>query len=111
VSRAGDGAIHEWGEYLAGKWKMDLIRQLCWYISGAKATRPETYRPPLWSWAVVDGKLESHRLDDANMKNFVADVLNVNAELLTENTTGQVTRRELCLRGHLTHFRVAEEPE
>lgn len=42
--------------YLAGLWKRDLVRQLCWSISEFADTytaQPESYRAPSWSWLTV----------------------------------------------------------
>jgi hypothetical protein len=43
-------------DYLAGMWRRDLVRQLCWYITQDKGdyssfARPKAYIAPSWSWA------------------------------------------------------------
>ncbi|KAF1809927.1 HET-domain-containing protein, partial [Eremomyces bilateralis CBS 781.70] len=47
-------------EYLAGLWKKDLVKQLCWATDfdvrrRAKRLRIPTFVAPTWSWMSVDG--------------------------------------------------------
>lgn len=40
------------GSYLAGIWRQSLLRDLLWTVSdGRKASPPQKYRVPSWSWA------------------------------------------------------------
>jgi hypothetical protein len=48
--------------YYAGLWQFSILWQLLWYPgwrldSEARASRPDVYRAPSWSWASVDGPL------------------------------------------------------
>ncbi|KAL6800567.1 heterokaryon incompatibility domain-containing protein [Trichoderma sp. SZMC 28012] len=46
--------------YLAGLWEHQLPCCLLWYIeSSDTAPRPSKYRAPSWSWAAVDGSVDS----------------------------------------------------
>jgi hypothetical protein len=42
-------------EYLAGLWRNDLERTLCWSVVAYSQSRPTPYRAPTWSWASTDG--------------------------------------------------------
>ena len=51
------------GRYLAGIWETEICRQLGWAIMDSVATRPSTYRAPSWSWASIDGKVNTSQLE------------------------------------------------
>ena len=55
--------------YLAGLWKRDLFRQLCWSVPqslGRFAVRPESYCAPSWSWLSLIGSVTYPTFDYAN---------------------------------------------
>lgn len=41
-------------EYLAGLWKDNLVHDLFWQTQ-RRATKPQAYRAPSWSWAALEG--------------------------------------------------------
>lgn len=46
------------GSYVAGLWRLDLLRDLLWMKeSNSYASRPKKYRAPSWSWAAVDERV------------------------------------------------------
>ncbi|KAF7541605.1 hypothetical protein G7054_g452 [Neopestalotiopsis clavispora] len=93
--------------YLAGHWEIDLVKQLGW--TGANGSeRISTYRAPSWSWASVDAPIHLlHPLDEGLMGNYsLAEVLNVEVELLTDDPMGQVTSGSLALRCLLIELEV-----
>jgi hypothetical protein len=47
--------------YIAGLWREDLLRSLCWEIKIGRARRPSQYIAPSWSWASIEpGSGEFH---------------------------------------------------
>lgn len=45
-------------QYLAGLWRRDFPRQLCWRVDRQyDSSRQETYIAPSWSWASITGRL------------------------------------------------------
>ncbi|KAK1751484.1 heterokaryon incompatibility protein-domain-containing protein [Echria macrotheca] len=75
--------------YLAGMWKKDLVRQLCWQnrsppTSGTRYSRVDTYLAPTWSWASTPRGI---RADD----NFRST--NTGAVFLAEVLDATVTSR------------------
>lgn len=87
--------------YLAGLWQQCLPSQLLWHYD-SPGTRPHKYRAPSWSWASVnpqtDRGLISGRSYDMGV---LAKVVEVNIESPNQDTTGQVIRGHLRLRGPL----------
>lgn len=49
--------VHD--EYLAGIWRRDLPAGLMWENIGQLFQRPVRSRAPSWSWAAIDGRVES----------------------------------------------------
>jgi hypothetical protein len=45
-------------DYFAGLWAPSLERQLLWMMR-SQGRRPNAYRAPSWSWAAVDGELDT----------------------------------------------------
>lgn len=47
-------------QYLAGLWQKSLCFDLMWFSKfDPKASRPARYRAPTWSWASIDGQINS----------------------------------------------------
>ncbi|ETS74937.1 hypothetical protein PFICI_13421 [Pestalotiopsis fici W106-1] len=93
--------------YLAGHWETDLVRQLAWTGSNG-SQRVSTYRAPSWSWASVDAPIHVfHSLYETGEEfHPLAEVLNVEVELLTDDPMGQVTSGSLTLRCYLIELEV-----
>jgi hypothetical protein len=65
------------GDYLAGLWRENLIEQLLWFVSEAPEHRPSAYRAPSWSWASVNGAVNSlyeHPQDSAKLLISILEV-------------------------------------
>ena len=82
------------GNYLAGIWSSDILRQLLWengedrvaifcganYIPFSslrtitKLSRAVTYRAPSWSWVAYDGPINNDRADDRIIPELEVDV-------------------------------------
>ncbi|KAI0407416.1 heterokaryon incompatibility protein-domain-containing protein [Xylaria palmicola] len=50
----------------AGMWLSNLQRELLWFVMMGKATRPDTWRAPSWSWAAVEGQISLWQRDFRN---------------------------------------------
>lgn len=97
-------------EYLAGLWRRELIRWLCWIVDPSPELDPQNLRQklqprllgvaPSWSWASVNGIIAiGSGLED---KEFHAEVVRCETTLLDESLpTGAVTAGVLELRGRL----------
>jgi len=53
-------------DYLAGIWRKDLVKQLCWkrdmvQFDSSSHTRPTAYLAPSWSWASIIGSISYSR--------------------------------------------------
>ncbi|KAI0350134.1 HET-domain-containing protein [Trametes cingulata] len=89
-------------EYLAGLWRDRLLAHLLWFKrEDAHLPRPANYRAPSWSWAAVDGGVETMgRQTKADLdKVACAEVLQ--CEIALEDAAlpfGQVVGGKLVLR-------------
>ncbi|KAI1386674.1 heterokaryon incompatibility protein-domain-containing protein [Hypoxylon trugodes] len=50
-------------KYLAGLWDSNILQHLLWYCRTGESRRPGSYRAPTWSWASVDARVKSKRVD------------------------------------------------
>jgi len=90
-------------EYVAGLWRTDLKHQLLWSSAKrsrklGKNTRPPEYRAPSWSWAAIDGPVDTAirkegtfgiEIDDIQIKYCVED-----------NPFGEIQKASLRIRSH-----------
>lgn len=96
-------------DYLAGLWRKQLPSGLMWttrnglQANGETTYRPKTYRAPTWSWASVEGTIESFLEVDFKEERWVelCQVLEAKTMSLGEDATGQVTDGYIKLRGRL----------
>jgi hypothetical protein len=112
-------ALKAKSDYLAGLWKDDLPRSLCWFLRNfepdfqvTKGRRCDPYRAPSWSWASVEilgskinpfaGGISYGMVID---KGFVPDtclkILEAECTTTAESPYGQVTRSRLRVHGAL----------
>ena len=99
-------------EYVAGIWRSNFVRGLCWKrkvvaathschdeqhtqalpdATAASITRVAEYRAPSWSWAAVDGEIDFKDLWlGPGRKGVVAEVLEVCVEPLGRDIFGRV---------------------
>ncbi|USP74781.1 HET-domain-containing protein [Curvularia clavata] len=98
---------HAMGDvYLAGLWKKDLHKQLCWSTdfdvrARVNRSRTPTYLAPTWSWASVDGPVMSDQAYYiANMEvSLCIEILD--ASILSRHSSGlhSFVASSLVLRG------------
>ncbi|CAI9634103.1 unnamed protein product [Alternaria burnsii] len=55
---------------VAGLWKANFIKELCWTSRGIHNSRPSVWRAPTWSWASVSGIIEPLTLYSAESYNM-----------------------------------------
>ncbi|KAL0950126.1 hypothetical protein HGRIS_010122 [Hohenbuehelia grisea] len=105
-------------DYVAGLWRPTLMKDLLWSVDCTTVQpRPAVWRAPSWSWAAVDGSIESWETiyseeSDLTLRNIlispvvkpkcfaeVAEVIRCDATVQSEeNTFGAVTSGTLVLR-------------
>ena len=109
------GVAHEYqriwgGDYLAGLWRADLERTLCWTkeFSTGPCTRSATreYRAPSWSWAAIDGRIAQHYTQINDLK---IEILHVSTALAGSDPMGEVASGLLTIRGVLKRGLVSVE--
>lgn len=93
-------------DYLAGLWSHSLLTDLLWITSTMVGSRRhEALRAPSWSWASVDGRVDtravySHR--SSIQISVVAQVVRCQVSLKDPaQPFGEVTGGSLILRGHV----------
>jgi hypothetical protein len=92
--------------YIAGLWKQSLHTNLLWFVSedrqtnGLPTSRPKQYRAPSWSWASVEGIIETFSISPGESQ---ADfnILSVDIETIGPDNTGQVTSGLMRVAGNL----------
>lgn len=96
--------LHVKDEYIAGLWGRNLILHMLWRISyGQRATRPQPYCAPTWSWASVDGTVYNHRTNLGAEERCTAIVEFTSPKMVyvTDDIFGQVESAEICMKGSL----------
>ncbi|KAL0952937.1 hypothetical protein HGRIS_007150 [Hohenbuehelia grisea] len=102
------GVAEEFGRafrapYLAGLWQDALLADMLWNKARdcPKLQRPQDYRAPSWSWASVDGGVQSGPVF-LDPDNCVAEVIRCEVALKHESLAfGEVTGGELLIRAPL----------
>jgi hypothetical protein len=99
-------------EYLAGLWRQDLPFGLLWQASHGKGTRvTDKWRAPSWSWASIDGPVNSQGYrPGAILLDKILDeavVLSAKVHLAGENPFGEVTDGLITIRGRTKRARRA----
>ncbi|PLN85670.1 HET domain protein [Aspergillus taichungensis] len=96
------------GRYVAGLWESDLPWGLLWASRGhwtgpewlreqQRASRPEKYRAPSWSWAAIDGATY-HLFSD---RVYSRPVATVDTSALRLDTLGDISDGVMKIRGPL----------
>ena len=94
-------------EYLAGLWRKDLPCQLLWWVNDHNPayplppTRPRLYRAPSWSWASVDGKINSYYGQCKNYEGILITVLDAVVMPVGADSTGQIKDGFIRLNGRI----------
>ncbi|KAH6871599.1 heterokaryon incompatibility protein-domain-containing protein, partial [Thelonectria olida] len=85
-------------EFVAGMWKQDLERQLCWAASLRLVNTPCTIgRSPSWSWMSVKGKIKADEPCD-NVTHLAVEVDSLDVEYVSGNMFDGAERAVLRLR-------------
>ena len=91
-------------QYIAGLWRSFLPSQLLWSVKDCRqinnfpSVRPSKYRAPSWSWASVDGVVDSGGFADDG---FLIDIVEVSVVPATSDPTSIVESGYLRIRGVL----------
>jgi hypothetical protein len=96
--------------YLAGLWKVDLIKQLCWtssndayYPDDRKHSRSKTlrYYAPTWSWASFDGPVRSDERYYSRKHEYTcfSEILDVSVNSEDSSKLHSFVSSELQMRG------------
>ena len=91
-------------KYLAGIWRKDLLRQLCWHSNERRTfnSKPSIYRAPSWSWAAIDGTVRYPTFDYSPKdygNSMAPEVVEAAVELQSNDVFGPVNGGFLKLRG------------
>lgn len=115
-------------QYLAGLWRHDLIRQLCWIQTekqqlagsgfGINSSQEwdlkEKYRAPSWSWAALDlavcyPKFENEEDSSQRFTSPLSpNILETSIEYKSSDEFGQVQTGSIKLRGRIITFQPAK---
>jgi len=95
-------------EYVAGLWRHDLERQLCWIVVEHENTRriknqDIPYRAPSWSWASIDGAIgwplpSIHDALDESQISTLVKVTDVFQDLASSNILGELNGAHLTVK-------------
>lgn len=88
-------------QYLCGLWKSQLPAQLLWkVVQLPKAHYPQDYRAPSWSWASVDGHIDTpHQNSEFDILHV--DILDSTVKYAKDNLGLGVEHGRLRLRGFI----------
>ncbi|KAI0477537.1 heterokaryon incompatibility protein-domain-containing protein [Xylariaceae sp. FL0804] len=94
-------------EYMAGMWRRNLARELCWDSSAPVAQQRSLGRGPSWSWASLDGPIRfrytAEYYEDDEKHSFprkpVIEILHASVTLKGQDAYGQVESGSLHVRG------------
>jgi hypothetical protein len=80
-------------EYVAGMWRKDLERLLCWSVDAPQQDDPLKYQAPSWSWASLLPGTEAKPPKDAEgIEEIFIEVLDIDITLAGIDPLGAVTR-------------------
>lgn len=86
--------------YLAGFWRHNLEQQLLWLIQHAtRASRPQCYLAPSWSWLSIDGAVEAYYFYQG--EKVVVEILDVSVIHFSDNIFGPIKHGSISARGIL----------
>lgn len=90
-------------EYAASYDTPSILDELLWNrVSGSIGKRPSKWRAPSWSWASIDGEIQTRSYLHPHGK---FDVLRIHTELLTHvDPFGEVTSGFIVLKGQFTRM-------
>lgn len=93
-------------EYFAGMFRSNLLADLIWSTGCPEPLqRPELYMAPSWSWASVDGELQTMQSRYLTDNEYFSRILDIKVELVDgAKQFGQVHGGFLTMRGLLASF-------
>jgi hypothetical protein len=100
-------------EYIAGMWRQYLESQLLWTVDECRqindepSKRPIEYRAPSFSWASIDGMINTAEITD---KGMLIEVQEVKLDYVTSDQTGLVKGGYLRLNGTLKRLKIVRHP-
>ena len=98
--------------YLAGLWKSDIMKQLCWSTDNEcnqSFVRPSRYLAPSWSWVSLDSKINVAKFIDNDFY-WRAHLVDVKTILFDESSPfAEVTDGWLVLRGQVKQARTMDK--
>lgn len=94
-------------EYYVGLWQKFLPQSLLWSPydeetlpnSPHRATMPEPYRAPSWSWASVESPISCFICRETFLKYPISQVLEINTTLVSPDKYGQVKDGHIVIKG------------
>lgn len=106
---------HTTDEYLAGLWKSQFIRHLCWSIMALDnreqprlPRRSLNYRAPSWSWLSIESSIQYFgrvcALEDDNSKSMM-DIIHVDIQNTGQSKLGPIQSGQIVARGYLRKAR------
>jgi hypothetical protein len=111
ASRFADFMGYPSEDYLGGVWRQDFITQLLWMVQPSEIVKrpPKFHRPPSWSWASVDGEIDSTGFEMTNYQFVFWDHYNIQPTILevqcvpvsSLNPFGAVSSGYLKCRGYI----------
>lgn len=89
--------------YVAGMWRRILEQSLMWSIASPRATRPEDYRAPTWSWASNEGPITPASQDRCSLNgdDLAIWIKEIHLDYTTDDPTGALRAGWLDLQGYL----------
>ena len=105
IAKRMQGLLND--DYLAGLWRKDLPIQLLWTVACFEPAnfmplpRPRIYRAPSWSWASVDGKIESYHYQYENYEGILVTILDAGVTPVGADSTGQIKDGYIRLNGRI----------
>jgi heterokaryon incompatibility protein (HET) len=93
-------------EYFAGMWRRTIMYDLMWRVlDSSSASRQLQYRAPSWSWASINASPRGIETRDPpefpHQTQHIVDIIDVQAEPLEEDNTGQLKSGFIKFRGLL----------
>jgi Heterokaryon incompatibility protein (HET) len=99
------------GEYLAGIWKEGLILHLMWHRKDDSIlSRPDHYQAPTWSWASVNGQVQTDDVWPMGDSRLTAEPLDVHIDRFVKDPTGSIRAGWLKIRAPLATITVRNVP-
>lgn len=100
-------------EYIAGLWRNNLIRDMCWerhMFQSVKWQATAAWRAPTFSWVSVEGNIFYNDQAIAGNGTYVSEVIDAHCTLLGSSPFGQVVDGFVEIRGPLLQASLTSDP-